>query len=427
MDFFLHLRLNDWHHLDLMVGGSNEPTPTLTGSPFYDQNATFRIGRDYVPPSASDHLRRIMGPLQDFRHAAVRQFRLDLMRAACERYDVNGFEFDFMRMPLYFRHGETSAGIALMNGFIAQARSILDEIGAKRNKPISLAVRVPGSFESAISMGLDVARWMSDRLVDAVIPSTFLATSPGWTAEPWVQAAHRHGVRVYPCIEESHLPGYTDPSAFFGMVPAIPHPLTSEMSSAIAANHWRNSADGVYTFNWAGCEVSSGVNTRPKLDNIGDPRRLLHRNKRYIMMRPQAFPTGPATFPLPAEITEVATKEFTLFIADDLPDQAQWVRRIVLDLWFDHLTILDDLQVQLNGTTLTAICAPKAGDYAWPPKIRLQFELKDCLPVAGGNTIAVRLRRPRDSRLGGAPAIELTDLELSVTYRFPNGPWERAG
>lgn len=106
--------------------------------------------------------------------------------------------------------------------------------------------------------------------------------------------------------------------------------------------------------------------------------------------------------------------ELTLFIADDLKGQSQWTHHVVLSLWFDNLTNLDDVEVRLNGMELSAIGSLKSGDYAWPPKVRQQFDLTKSPPVAGGNVIAVRLRRPRDSRLRGAPAIVLTDIELNM-------------
>ena len=39
---------------------------------------------------------------QDFSHEAVRQRKLEIIEEICQRYDVDGFELDYIRHPVLF-------------------------------------------------------------------------------------------------------------------------------------------------------------------------------------------------------------------------------------------------------------------------------------------------------------------------------------
>ena len=42
----------------------------------------------------------------DYARAEVREYFVGLVREACERYDVDGIDLDWLRMPFFFRFGE---------------------------------------------------------------------------------------------------------------------------------------------------------------------------------------------------------------------------------------------------------------------------------------------------------------------------------
>ena len=55
----------------------------------------------------------------DYAHKAVRDFRLALIKEACEKYDLDGVELDFMRTYIFFKPGEEKANMALMTEFMS--------------------------------------------------------------------------------------------------------------------------------------------------------------------------------------------------------------------------------------------------------------------------------------------------------------------
>src|SRR5439155_26128034 len=119
IDVWLRLSMNDWHHAD-----SEGNVYRLIGSRFYSEHPEYRIGKDGAkgwPPA----LARSLQALQDFSHSEVRQLRLDTMAEACQRYDVDGFLYDFMRVPGYFKFGEEEKHLPTMTEFIRETRSTL--------------------------------------------------------------------------------------------------------------------------------------------------------------------------------------------------------------------------------------------------------------------------------------------------------------
>ncbi len=71
-----------------------------------------------MPTAGPPRLAKILAPLQDFARPEVRQLRLDLMSESCQRYEVNGFLCDFMRVPGYFKFGEEEKNLPVMTEFI---------------------------------------------------------------------------------------------------------------------------------------------------------------------------------------------------------------------------------------------------------------------------------------------------------------------
>ena len=86
-----------------------------------------------------------------------------------ERFDVDGVELDFMRHPTLFRPEEAYSYRYLMTDLLVYVRRRMDEVGAARDRPLRLAVRVPPTLADAARVGLDVAEWMALGLVDIVV------------------------------------------------------------------------------------------------------------------------------------------------------------------------------------------------------------------------------------------------------------------
>jgi len=234
----------------------------------WDQNAglecfypEYRIGPDLGPGMRED-----LRHLQNHAHPEVRRLRLETAVEACERYDVTGFEYDFMRCPLYFKHSEVGRHVPLMTEFVRQTRAALDAVGKRKGRPIGLSVRVPNTVAGARKLGLDVPAWIGEELVDIVVPSTFFNADLEEDIREWVRLAAGTPVRINPAIEEAYTAGHTGGVNRCFYSPPVMLPLSHEMVNAIAARHWRNGADGLYVFNWFGTAAAYGYDINAALD-----------------------------------------------------------------------------------------------------------------------------------------------------------------
>ena len=116
-----------------------------TSSRFYDEHPEFRIGdepfRCYL----------------DWSFEAVREHRFTQIREICEQYEIDGFELDFMRYPLYFEPERTGSAQRrrIMNDFVARVRALLDRTAAQGQRR-RLCVRVPGELAAHDILGIDL-------------------------------------------------------------------------------------------------------------------------------------------------------------------------------------------------------------------------------------------------------------------------------
>jgi len=148
----------------------------------------------------------------DFARPEVRQERLSVIEEVCDRYGADGLEMDdYIRV--FFKPSEVGKNTPILTDFVREVRDRLDRIGKKRGRQLCLAARVHPLEEANLAVGMDVRTWLSEKLVNLVVPhyNNFLLdpeSSFDWIAE----AAHEAGAWVYvpvgqtPYDERYHLP-----------------------------------------------------------------------------------------------------------------------------------------------------------------------------------------------------------------------------
>jgi hypothetical protein len=417
VDFWFRLSMNDWHHAD-----QEGKVINLMGSRFYAEHPEYRLGDDGVDPSLPEYLRSSVVHFQDFAHEEVRRLRLDTAVEACERYDVVGFEYDFMRCPGYFKYDQVKNNLPIMTQFIRDTRTALDNIGKKKGRPIGLSVRVPNTIAGSRRLGLDVPKWVEEDLVDIIVPSTFFAADLEEDVREWVELTRHTSVRVNPAIEEAYIAGHTGGVTRCFYNPPAYLPLSLEMIHAIAARHWKNGADGLYVFNWFGTANTYDYDNRAALDNIGNPLRLKYKNKRYVVMRTdESFPNClPHPRQIPAQVG-IEPLNIKVAVADDLAEAKSRVCSVRIHVHLTNLTIVDKLEVKLNGEVLPCTNPMQPGAYT-RDTVWQNFDVPPNLVRCGDNEVSLRLIE-RNKRLADELSVEVLDLELAIEYGYPNGPW----
>ena len=355
---------------------------------------------------------------QDYTHQAVRDRKVEVIEDIGRRYDVDGFELDYIRHPVLFssvmQGGSASdAEVAIMTSFMTRIRRLSDELAGRRKRPILLAARVPDTFAASRKIGLDVENWLKRDLVDILIIGG--GYSPfSLELDKVLKAAHRRGVPVYPCLNSGPLTDFTS------------RPDLHPAARAVAGNWHRAGADGVYLWNLGTVfTYDRGQVFEQKrahyfacLKDIGLPRTLARRDKLFTVDGPVFAPyvlvSTPA--PLPVSVTADRSVRVPLKVADDVRAAARsgLLRRIELELVFagqSPASTADRLSVELNGRRLRRrdLIGNTVDDDEKTPGCRLTFRVTAPPLDRGVNRLKFRLA-------DGSKPLTLTRVHLRVDY-----------
>ena len=290
---------------------------------------------------------------QDFSHEAVRQRKLEIIEEICQRYDVDGFELDYIRHPVLFSrrmHGEpcTADEIDIITSMMEKIRSLTDAAAKRRGRPLLIAVRVPDTFTTSLDNGMDVSVWLGRDLIDILIIGGGYAP---WSlpVETWVEAARPYGVPVYPCVNlgKESLP----------------------LVRGLASNWYRAGVDGLYFWNLGTpFEFMTGdqlVEVRrccyACVHEVGDADMLVGKDKLFSVdsatggiLPYYAHLSAPRLLPIESKRGALRTGvigRLPLIVGDDAGSHPP--TKATLNLEFDDPSWKDALLIRLNGEELT--------------------------------------------------------------------------
>ena len=290
---------------------------------------------------------------QDFSHEAVRQRKLEIIEEICQRYDVDGFELDYIRHPVLFSrrmHGEpcTTDEIDIITSMMGEIRSLTDAAAERRGRPLLIAVRVPDTFTTCLDNGMDVAAWLEGDLIDLVIVGGGYAP---WSlpVETWVEEAKPYGVPVYPCVNlgKESLP----------------------LVRGLASNWYRAGARGLYFWNLGTpFEFMTGdelIEARHRcyacVHEVGDTDMLVGKDKLFSVdsatggiLPYYAHLSAPRLLPIESKRGALRTGvigRLPLIVGDDVGSHPP--TRATLTVGFDDPSWKNALLVRLNGEALT--------------------------------------------------------------------------
>ena len=410
LEFIPSMRMNDAHFAQ-KVPPQEHP---LTGQ-FWMEHQDLIINPDTSWPAAYREF------MLDFRHAAVRQFRLDNAFEIIDRYAANGFEMDWTRHPWYFRNGEAQP--ELITDMVRQVRARLDGRGPKGGVRLPLIVRVSASIEDCLRIGLDVPSWVKEGLVDYVVPSSpSRYISFDMPISDWKALVAGAPVEVHASPDSA--------------APRGNGQATLEMYRAAASNYYAMGADGIYLFNLFCRGYPLADDAYVIMRDLSCPEALRRRDKLF-MATLDNWRSDTDTLSVPLTGPDRPAR-IGLMVGDDLAAAraAGTLRRAVLRVRVDRFAPEDRLEIELNGTKLSMpgararaadrqeIIEWSARTAAWTyerqtlkgPWAWIEIELEDVLPRQGDNLVTVRqLAQPAPDRQF---ELTLTDVDLAVSYSF---------
>lgn len=246
----------------------------------------------------------IMRPL-DYSFPEVRQrYRAAIVEVANE-YDVDGIELDFTRSPYFFQPSEAWDKRAILTRFVRDIRDTLNRIGAKRNRPLPLVLRVACTERALTIAGIDLRQWIKERLAPILVISE-LANNFNQSIEPWLSLCREAGVQLYPAVEagsaanaahDFYSPLVRNPLAprHDGAVPVASMDESLGLQRAAAQNFLAQKPAGIAMFNYA-CKLAEGKNimhadpaafhqATSVLREMGSLKTLARQHKHYTFFK----------------------------------------------------------------------------------------------------------------------------------------------
>lgn len=322
MEVWGSLRMNDLH--DSFKKGGLE----TTAEPIKAEHPEYLIGSDKERGQPEGFSERLLWTALDYERPEVRDYRLSFVEKNASRHDFDGYELDFTRFVWYFQFGRERECAPLMTDLVRDVRKTLDEIGAKRGRPYTLAVHLPDSPSIALDLGLDIKAWLDEKLVDVIVAGMGYVVYSFDLAQ-WQALAKPYGVPVYPSINAAIF------TKKYVQLPGGPKP--NESMRGVSAYWWSQGVDGMCLFNQFVLQDDflGGFPrdyTFAPFSEVGDPACLAGKDKVYGVQRSSDRSTlqhGSEMTHLPAALDNNEF-EMPLLIGPDAEDPAARIKLCAL-------------------------------------------------------------------------------------------------
>ena len=333
----------------------------------------------------------------DYRHKEVRDKVYAVLEEVCRNYPIDGLLLDFFRHLPTFRSTAiggraTEKEAASLTKLFERIRAMADREGAKRGRPILIAVRTPDSASYSKALGIDVETWMQKKLIDIWLSTGYFRLRE-WSDS--VMLGHKYNVKVWASISDSRIVARKDRNSL-------------AIYRGRISNAWRGGVDGVWLFNFF---YRSNQPQFQLLKEAGDAKTLLRKDKTFVsegrgrlganryLKAGNKFFTRPTTVAPNNPIT--LSKKLPSFVLPiQVADGPQPRQSLTLRVQVKGKDAAAT-EVRLNGKALMLV--KRSGEW-------LVFQPKSKDIVAGENKVGLSLASKQTK-------IEIRDLQLDVSYR----------
>ena len=216
----------------------------------------------------------------DYTHQELRDWVFAAVEEILRRFDVDGFEFNYIRWMHTFPRDTARESHTIMTKFVRRTRERIDAEGKRRGRKLILGVRVPQTLEECHALGYDVPTWVRDGLVDYVAPCDFFFSDFNARFEDFAALMRGTDCMLYPTVHPLICKG------------ADTQLMRPENYRAAARNMYAGGADGVSTFNYMYHWVGRRYESYPGPPG-GYPTALAWLRQ---MRRPQDFESLPRRY-----------------------------------------------------------------------------------------------------------------------------------
>lgn len=283
IEAFLTMRMNDCHglegHGDFWTGhrsrGSDQGHFSFHATEFWKRRPDLR--------RAPYRFERSFEGAFNYAEKEVQAHHLALIAEVMDRYDMDGFELDWMRWMFMFRPGYEAEGCQILCGFLEKVLEIKHAAERKWGHPIQLRHRIPAEPQTCLALGYDVPAWVDMGAADQIILSCFgSATNFDYPIALWRRLVGKQ-TKILALVESVARP-------YPGSAVDSYHFLFAAASAAL-----ERGADGVYLFNECYGEPYPGGRREllsQMLNTLGSPDTLANVVRRHAVTYPQVRAAG---------------------------------------------------------------------------------------------------------------------------------------
>ncbi|OQA78164.1 MAG: hypothetical protein BWY31_04383 [Lentisphaerae bacterium ADurb.Bin242] len=361
---WLSMRMNDIH--------LNNNIDALMHSELWRENPAFRLERH----------KSKNGTGLDFACPEVRKRVLSLILEYFERFDMDGFELDWMRTPPFFTGGREDENRGIPDEIVRTAKRVSRAAEKRTGHKIKISVRVPSRPEEALRLGLDVIGWARHGWIDTVTPCAFIDSTDGsMPLEIW-RALLPGRVELIPGIDILTSP-HPDAPVF--------HNLAEFVNGFAAAFFYRGIQD-IYLFNHMDRQTGLRNKTayRELLQHAGTRESVEKTFRRHVatMVRNQVPGIRPsASLPLPGA-------DFWQDVRIEVGGGTEGRKvQVILAVESADLLPTEDFEVRVDGTPCR--CGKTGSDLEFPPAHwqKLTYEVPENALRPGSAVVEFKGRR----------------------------------
>ena len=420
IEFLAGFRMNDrhGHHPDIF-------------EKIYKENPDW-ILKGYWPSSTrtADARSYKYGCALNYSVEGVRDWIFSIMEEVANRFDIDGMEFNYTRLPACFPKGEAESSHAIMTEFVRRVRTMLDEVGEKKGRRLILGVRVFQHLESCKKIGFDIPTWIKEGLINYVAPADVGFTDFNAKYEEFVKLGREYDCYVYPQFQPwlgtNYMSQVKGAPLFLLPKNYLDQAQSTEHYRAVVQNFYGAGSDGFSTQNYFEVE---GYDT---LKELRDPETVGAGDHHYAFYplwgKIPGVPGGyKGEFPYDPERIVLSRQElgergeFRFRMCENLPKETKTDSGEVISgamlMFRPSIVPGDEIEIDINGEKIPA----ENISYEWseeadelhpadqPPTCH--FALSSPPAVYGDNYLGMKLLKSGPDAKGD---IDLFEVEVIV-------------
>lgn len=184
----------------------------------------------------------------NFAKQPVQDYTFALVKEQLDRYDIDGYELDFMRFVEHFPRGTGMKNAHHLDRFVKRVKNYVSRKAEERGHPILLGVRVATTPKVALWLGCDVGKWVREGWVDWVCASTGWETPDyNMPVAEWRASFGERADKVVLLAGTDH--GVNSWVPWGCPIQSMRWDMEMRHYAGFADVQWGNGVDGLYLFN----------------------------------------------------------------------------------------------------------------------------------------------------------------------------------